>query len=80
VITDLAGFMHGYIFRGPPADTQYNTAEEEEAAEREFLEKVPTAIQEIQSWDWGETLDKEYLDLAESIVRDARKLETITKV
>ncbi|OOG00408.1 hypothetical protein ASPCADRAFT_502725 [Aspergillus carbonarius ITEM 5010] len=80
VTNDLAGFMHVYIFRGPPADTQYNTAEEEEAAEREFMEKVPHVIQEMNSWDWGDISDPEYLDIAENIVRDARKLETTTKV
>ncbi|PWY66397.1 hypothetical protein BO94DRAFT_479632 [Aspergillus sclerotioniger CBS 115572] len=79
VISDLAGFMHGYIFHGPPADTQYNTAEEEEAAEREFMEMVPSAIQEIRSWDWGDVPDPEYLDIAEKVVRDARELDKITK-
>jgi hypothetical protein len=50
--------MCGYIFHGPPANTQYNTTEEEAAAEREFLEKVPNAIQDIKSWDWGDVPDK----------------------
>jgi hypothetical protein len=79
VICDLASFMHGCIFRGPPADTQYNTPEEETAAEREYWVKVPSTTQYIKSWDWGDVSDKEYLNIAESLVRDPRKLETITK-
>ncbi|KAB8237917.1 uncharacterized protein BDW43DRAFT_321107 [Aspergillus alliaceus] len=80
VIDDLAGFIEGFIFRGAPANTQYYGEEDWAALEREFLEKVPSAVEYIKSWDWGYVPDKGYLDVAEAIVRDAKKLRTVTNM
>lgn len=80
IMGDLSGFVHGYIFHGPPAETQYYTEEEEAAAEAEFLSKVEGAVQDIKTWDWGQIEDERYLDVAESIVRDVNSMEEITWV
>ncbi|KAE8383464.1 hypothetical protein BDV26DRAFT_287652 [Aspergillus bertholletiae] len=63
-----------------PANTQYYGEEDYAEVEREFLEKVPSAVEYIKSWDWGDVPDKEYWDIAEAVVRDARVLYTVTRV
>lgn len=78
ILDDMAGFVHGYIFHGPPAETQYYTEEEEAAAEAEFLSKVEGAVQDVRKWDWGYVEDERYLDIAESIVRRVNSIEDIT--
>ncbi|GKZ20609.1 hypothetical protein AbraIFM66951_005936 [Aspergillus brasiliensis] len=80
VIMDLACFIQGWIFHGPPAEEQEMTVEEMEAGEREFLRKIPMAIEEVRSWDWGDGYDEEYVKVAESIICDPRKMDTLTQL
>ncbi|GLI77843.1 hypothetical protein PoHVEF18_006139 [Penicillium ochrochloron] len=74
IIGDLAGFIHGYIFHGPPAETQYYGEEDEAMAEAEIRSEIEGAVQFIKTWDWGHVENERYLEIAERIVRSARAM------
>ena len=68
----LLGFISSYILRDTPINTKEGESDEDESEEH-FQQRVEEAVQDMRTWNWDAT-DKEYLIIAERLVRDCRSI------
>lgn len=77
VTDDLLSFISFYIFRDQPLNTKEGKFAEEQESEEDFQKRVEDAVRDIKTWNWGADR-KDYLGIAESVVRDCRSIEQLS--
>jgi hypothetical protein len=72
VKADLLSFISFYILRDKPLNTKEGECDDDES-EEDFQKRVEYAVRDMKTWDWGAG-GKNYLCIAESVVRDCRSI------
>lgn len=73
---DLLSFISFYILRDKPLNTKEGECDDDES-EEDFQKRVENAVREMKTWDWGAD-GTNYLDIAESVVRDCRSIDQLS--
>lgn len=74
---DLLSFISFYIFRDQPLNTKDGQSAEDQESEEDFQKRVEDAVRDLKTWNWGADR-KDYLGIAESLVRDCRSIHHLT--
>ncbi|KAI9045381.1 uncharacterized protein KD926_008808 [Aspergillus affinis] len=73
---DLLAFICGYVLREKPLNTKEGVYDNGESDE-EYQNKAGEALREMETWDW-DAGRKDYLSIAETMMRDARVIDQLT--
>lgn len=73
---DLLSFISFHILHDKPLNTKENECDDDES-EGDFQKRVENAVRQMKTWDWGPG-GNDYLCIAESVVRDCRKIEHLS--
>lgn len=75
---DLLTFIIFYILDYKPLDSKdWDRVGDE--TEEEFQERVENAVIRMRTWDWEADEDNNYLEIAESAVRDCNSIKNISR-
>jgi hypothetical protein len=77
---DLLSFISFHLMRDEPLDTKdpgWSENENENESDEDFQKRLEDAVNEMKTWDWN-AVGNEYLDIAESVVRDCHSIDQLS--